>query len=192
MSTVYLDLYSFTDLRDRRARPRLGGGVSFERHAPERLEIPHRVYESMEEDEQLAAPELIEPLDDLFVRLAGAFDAFYGFSTHSKLPWQQRVELVEAARRGEPVPRYPTVAPDRTVGTSNGGRVVWAAETPFLYDEWLSSSADYPWKQPFHEALGRDTFVHRQQVQLGNVPSFDDHRRLVRRADGQTERSPKR
>jgi hypothetical protein len=101
-------------LFERRTRPRLGGGVSFERQAPERLEIPHRDYLSMEEDELLAAREFIEPLGDLFVRLPGVFDGFYGFATHTKLPWQQRVELVEAARPGEPVPPYPTAATDRT------------------------------------------------------------------------------
>jgi len=181
-------------LFERRSAPRLGGGITFDRRAPEELKSPHRIYLSLEEEVLTAEPNLAESLGDLFVRLADAFDGYYGFATHSKLPWQQRVELVEAGRRGEPAPQYPTMYTDRTsvrdvywlnyfgpsyverwgdrlndvgvrqVETSNRGRVIWAAESPFLYDEAVGSTSDYAWKQPFYEALGRDTFVHLHQV----------------------------
>lgn len=203
-------------LFERRSAPRLGGGISFNRRPPEQLESPHRVYISLEEDVLSAEPNLVEPLGDLFVRLADAFDAYYGFATHSKLPWQQRVELVEAGRRGEPAPQYPTMHTDRTsvrdvywlnyfgpsyaerwgdrldgvgvrqVETANGGRVIWAAESPFLYEEGVTSTADYAWKQPFYDALGKDTFVHLRQMAPRGVPSWDDHRRFVRRLDSPT------
>ena len=102
-----------------------------------------------------------------------------------------------------PAPPYPTMATDRTsvrdvywlnafgpafverwgarldgvgvrqIDTSTGGRVIWAADTPFLFDPEVSSTEDYPWKQPFYDALGRDTFVHRTQIGVGaGVPSL--------------------
>lgn len=172
-------------LFDRRTAPRFGGGISFERGAPEALETRHRIYGSIDDEVLAEGADLIEPFADLFVRLADAFDAMYGFATHSKLPWQQRVELVEAGRRGEPAPQYPTMATDRSsvrdvywlnafgpafmerwgarldgvgirqVDTPNGGRVIWAADTPFLFDPDVPSTADYPWKRPFYDALGR-------------------------------------
>jgi hypothetical protein len=203
-------------LYERRSAPRLGGGISFERRDPEQLESAHRIYLSVDEEALTAEPNLVEPLGDLFVRLADAFDGFYGFGTHSKLPWQQRVELVEAGRRGEPTPPYPTMHTDRTsvrdvywlnyfgpsyverwgdrlnglgvrqAESANGGRVIWAAESPFLYDAGIASASDYAWKQPFYEALGRDTFVHLSQLAPRGVPSWDDHRRFVRRLDTPT------
>jgi hypothetical protein len=69
----------------------------------------------------------------------------------------------------------------RHARTDNGGIVVWAAETPFLYDESMASHRDYPWKQEFYDALGTDAFVHVGQASTGLVPGPADHRRLARR-----------
>ncbi len=203
-------------LFERRSTPRLGGGFSFERRAPEDLETPQRIYLTLEEEILADDPTLVGPLGELFGRLADAFDGYYGFATHGKLPWQQRVELVEAGRRGERAPQYPTMTTDKTsvrdvywinyfgpsyverwgdrlsglgvrqAETVNGGRVIWAAESPFLYDEAVGSTSDYAWKQPFYDALGRDTFVHLRQLAPRGVPSWDDHRRFVRRVEPPT------
>ena len=89
-------------LYERRAAPRFGGGISFERRPPETLETRHRIYGSIDDGILAEEGDLIDAFAELFVRLADAFDTTYGFATHSKLPWQQRVELVEAGRRGEP------------------------------------------------------------------------------------------
>jgi hypothetical protein len=197
-------------LYERRTSPRFGGGVSFERRAPADLQRSHRLYLSMNEVELIGHPWLVDAIGALFARLADAFDGFYGFVTHSKLPWQQRVELIEAARRGEVVPLYPTKFTDRSsvrdvywlnyfgpafverwgarlddagtrqTRTSNGGRVIWAADTPFLWDAATADTSAYPWKQSFYNAVGRDTFVHRRQLPGLHVPSWDDHRRFVR------------
>jgi hypothetical protein len=197
-------------LYDRRAAPRHGGGIAFARRAPEELTSPHRIYLSMAEEEVIGRPELVDAIAALFVRLADGFDAFYGFVTHSKLPWQQRVELLEATRQGMVVPLYPTMATDRTsvrdvywlnyygpafverwgaridtagthqVRVDNGGRVVWAADTPFLYDPNVTDTSQYPWKQSYYDAVGRDSFVHRHQMPGMHVPTWDDHRRFLR------------
>ena len=81
--------------------PLTSGGIS-ERRPPETLETRHRIYGSIDDGILAEEGDLIDAFAELFVRLADAFDTTYGFATHSKLPWQQRVELVEAGRRGEP------------------------------------------------------------------------------------------
>ena len=40
----------------------------------------------------------------------------------------------------------------------------------------------YPWKEPFYESLGRDTFIHEGWNDPGpgvRVPTFDEHRRAL-------------
>ena len=66
--------------------------------------------------------------------------------------------------------------------TSNGGIVVWAAESPWLFEESTASVMDYDWKKPFYDALGRDTFVRVGQPDGQYVPSLADHMRFVRTA----------
>jgi hypothetical protein len=201
-------------LFDRRSRPRLGGAIDYSRRPPGLAAYAHRMYLATEsadgtwfqESDHLAA------LGLLFGRLAGAFDAFYGFITDNRLQHQQMFEFGRARQRGEDAPPIPGPFTDRTslrdvywlmffgpafveqfgvsldgLGvrreeTSNGGLVVWAAETPWLFDERVASVMDYDWKRPFHDALGRDTFVHVGQPAGQYVPSAADHLRFVRTA----------
>jgi hypothetical protein len=172
---------------------------------------PRRLWFSTGALEWIEDPRHAKAFAALAFRLAGAFDAAYGFATHSKMPWQQRMEFIDAKRRGETAPPEPGPFTDRhslrdvywlnifgpafverfgdrleTIGirherTDNGGIVVWAAETPFLYDESMASHRDYPWKQEFYDALGTDAFVHVGQASTGLVPGPADHRRLARR-----------
>lgn len=63
--------------------------------------------------------------------------------------------------------------------TENGGLLVWAAETPFVFKR-VDSIADYDFKQPFYEALGRDAFRSEAQLRGApgeHVPTFDVHQR---------------
>jgi len=200
-------------LYERRRQPRLGGGISFERVAPESLKDPHRIYFSADDADWFGERDRSDALADLFVRLAGGFDAYMGFATDHRMPWQQRVEFILAQRRGEPAPGIPGPFSDRhslrdvywlnffgpsyverfgprldglgvrQERTSNGGLVVWAAETPFLYRDDVASFMDYSWKQPFYEALGRDTFVHVGQAPGQHVPTREDHVRSARRLE---------
>ena len=67
----------------------------------------------------------------------------------------------------------------RRVRTENGGLLVWATETPFVLDR-DSRVADYGFKQPFYEAIGRDAFRSEDQLRGAageHVPTFDVHRR---------------
>ena len=195
----------------RRATPEFVGDVDVRDEPPEGLPAPRRLWFSTGQLDWLDDPAHSGALGELVVRLAGAFDAAYGFATHSKMPWQQRMEFMDAARRGELAPPEPGPFTDRhslrdvywlnvygpaiverfgdrlaRLGvrrepTDNGGVVVWAAETPLLYDEAIGSHRDYPWKQAFYEALGADAFVHVGQGSTGLVPAPADHRRLARR-----------
>lgn len=66
--------------------------------------------------------------------------------------------------------------------TANGGALVWATPTPFVFDEGATSFGDYPWKRPFYDALGA-AFVEDHAVAGGrgeHVPSYADHRRHLR------------
>jgi hypothetical protein len=66
--------------------------------------------------------------------------------------------------------------------TANGGIVIWATETPDVYRDDVGSFMDYPWKQPFYEALGRDTFVNAVSASWERrVPTREDHLRHLRR-----------
>jgi hypothetical protein len=62
---------------------------------------------------------------------------------------------------------------------ANGGRVVWSTASPFVFDASARSLTDYEWKQPFYEALGRDTFLHEHWRDPGfgvRVPTYEGHR----------------
>lgn len=169
-------------------------------------------------------PDHLAAIGELFTRLAGAFDAYSGFVTDGRMPRQQMAEFGRAKQRGEPTPSIPGPFTDRTslrdvywlmffgpsfvdrfaarfkgLGvrrheTSNGGMVVWAAESPWLFDERMPSVMGYEWKKPFYDAMGRDTFVHVGQRDGQHVPSLSDHLRFVRAAQGPelADREPER
>jgi hypothetical protein len=66
--------------------------------------------------------------------------------------------------------------------TPAGARVVWATETPFVFDPKVKRLDGYPWKQQFYAALGEDTFMREGQKQepAGEaVPDFNEHRRAA-------------
>jgi hypothetical protein len=63
--------------------------------------------------------------------------------------------------------------------TANGGLLVWATPTPFVFDKHGTSFGDYPWKRPFYDALGA-AFLSDHAGGGGrgeHVPSYADHRR---------------
>jgi hypothetical protein len=163
------------------------------------------------DEEWLREPANLEALAQLFVRLAGAFQGSYGFVADARMARQQRGEfsIARQKRRFAPAPpdetsdrhsvrdiywlnhfgpAYLELWGDRAAGlgirrepTTNGGIVIWATETPFVYDDAIGSYMDYPWKQPFYQALGRDTFVTAGPAAWDRrVPSREDHLRHLR------------
>lgn len=68
----------------------------------------------------------------------------------------------------------------RQESTTNGGVVVWATETPFVFEDSVGSFMDYSWKKPWYDALGLDTFVNTGPAAWDRrVPSRADHLRHV-------------
>ncbi|HEV2172245.1 MAG TPA: hypothetical protein VGR71_01705 [Nitrospira sp.] len=70
----------------------------------------------------------------------------------------------------------------KRVKTPTGALVIWATETPFVYDPKIRTVGGYPWKRPFYEALGNDAFMWELQRQRGPgevVPSWNDHHRAA-------------
>lgn len=70
----------------------------------------------------------------------------------------------------------------RQASTANGGRVVWATDTPFVFDPSAQRLTDYAWKMAFYERLGMDTILHENWTDPGagvRVPTYQDHRRFV-------------
>jgi hypothetical protein len=193
----------------RRASPAYSGDLETGPN-PLKADLPRRLTLGTADFAWLDDPDQVVAFGELVVHLADAVDAAYGFATHSRMPGQQRVELLRGPERGLPAVRPPTAYTDQfalrdvywlnvfgpafverfgdrldSLGVrrdrlSNGGLVVWATPTPFVYDESLSY-LDYPWKQPFYQALGREAFVHPLMGSGGVVPGPDDHRRLAGR-----------
>ena len=70
----------------------------------------------------------------------------------------------------------------KQVRTPAGGVVIWATDSPFVYNPRAKKLGDYSWKQPFYEVLGADVFMWEGQKQRepGDVvPSWDDHHRAA-------------
>jgi len=73
----------------------------------------------------------------------------------------------------------------RVEWTANGGAVVWATPTPFVFDPSARATVDYPFVARWIEVLGSDTVVHETQTsgQPGEyVPRLVEHYRRARRA----------
>jgi hypothetical protein len=65
--------------------------------------------------------------------------------------------------------------------TANGGLVIWATETPFVFVDGIGSFMDYPWKRPFYDALGLESFVNARTSSWDRrVPGREDHLRHAR------------
>jgi hypothetical protein len=200
-------------LLERRRDPRLSGELSAPTYLLEEpLDLPHRLHIATgDSDEQwLREPANRTAFEQLFVRLAGAFDGCYGFASDHQMWRQQAGEFgrIRRDRRFAPPepgpesdrhsvrdvywlnyfgPAYVELWGDRLAGlgvrrepTSNGGLVVWATETPFVYEEAIGSFMDYGWKRPFYDALGLETFVNAVKPSwISHVPTEADHRHLA-------------
>ncbi len=150
-----------------------------------------------------------------FARVAAAFDAAYGYAADHQMAHQQAGEFGRLRREKRWAPMPPGPESDRhslrdvywlnyfgpayverwgerlarlgvrSLGTANGGVVVWATPTPFVYREDVASFMDYDWKRPFYEALGREAFVNAiVPVWVSRVPTREDHVRLLRGEPG--------
>jgi len=146
-----------------------------------------------------------------FGRVADGFEACYGYAADHQMAHQQAGEFgrLRRERRWAPLPPGPEsdmhsvrdvywlnyFGPAyvemwggrigglgaRRDATPNGGLVVWAIETPFVYEEGIGSFMDYAWKKPFYDALGLDTFVNAVKPSwVSNVPTRADHLRRTR------------
>jgi hypothetical protein len=201
-------------LFQRRQRPHLSGALSAPSYREEELrDSPHRLYAFTDDQdaEWLADAANLGALARLFVRLAGAFDASYGFVADARMARQQRGEFAQARQRRQYAPAPPDESSDRhsvrdvywlnyfgpayiemwgariaglgirQEPTTNGGIVIWATETPFVFADEIGSFMEYPWKQPFYDALGLDTFVNaRTSAWDRRVPTREDHLRHLR------------
>jgi hypothetical protein len=198
----------------RRHTPRLSGAISAPSYRDEDLkESPYRLYAFTDDadEEWLGDAANLAALAAMFVRLAGAFDASYGFAADSRMARQQRGEFSRARQKKQFAPAPPDETSDRhsvrdvywlnyfgpayvefwgdrvpglgirQEATSNGGLVIWSTETPFVFVDDIASFMDYPWKQPFYKALGRDSFVNAGLAAWDRrVPSREDHLRHLR------------
>ena len=66
--------------------------------------------------------------------------------------------------------------------TPAGAIVIWATDSPFVYDPKVKKLGAYEWKHPFYEALGKDVFMREGQTQREPgevVPSWDDQHRAA-------------
>ncbi len=146
----------------------------------------------------LSSPEHQEEIASLLRRLAEATGAFYGRAALGAMYDQHNLMLDRL-----PPPDYEREIPDvywlnyfgpgyveffgarlerigvRRDRTENGGVLVWATETPFVFQR-VATIAEYGFKRLFYEDLGRDTFRSEAQTRGApgeHVPTFEVHRR---------------
>ena len=70
----------------------------------------------------------------------------------------------------------------KQVKTAAGGLVMWATNSPFVFDRKVKKLGDYSWKRPFYDALGADAFMWEGQKQREPgevVPSWGEHHRAA-------------
>ena len=147
-----------------------------------------------------STPERRDQLAAWLIRLAVATRAFYGRAALGSIYDQHNLEL---DRAGAPPPDYAREIPDiywlnffgpgyveffgtrleglgvRRERTPGGGILLWATETPFVYEQGRAV-AEYEFKRPFYEALGRDTFrsaAQRRGATGEHVPTHAAHKR---------------
>jgi hypothetical protein len=198
-------------LFERRRDPNLNGEISAPSYREdEPAESAHRLHSDTGDADEtwLREPANLQAFGRLFARLAGAFDASYGFAADHQMARQQAGEFVRArmAKRFAPAPpgpesdlhsvrdvywlnyfgpAYVEMWGERLRGlgvrqepTTNGGVVIWATDTPFVFEEAFGSFTDYAWKKPFYEALGLETFVNALKTSWDRrVPDRADHLR---------------
>ena len=199
-------------LFERRRDPHLDGELAASYRLDELRDAPHRLFANTNDGDEawFRDPGHVDAFAGLFARLAGAFDASYGFAADYQMARQQEGEFIRMRRLKHFAPAPPGPESDlhavrdvywlnyfgpaylemwgdrlsglgvRQVPTSNGGLVVQATETPFVFEESIASFADYAWKKPFHEALGLETFVNARTASWERrVPSRADHVRAA-------------
>ena len=192
----------------RRSAPQYVGDAELTVH-PRAEDMPRRLWFGSASSTWLERPANAVAFGELAVRLADAFGAAYGFAGDERMARQQRRDFLRAAADGTGTARPPTAFTDqfairdvhwlnvygpafverfgarldglgvRQDRLHNGGVVIWATELPDVYDEGVASHRDYPWKQPFYEALGPGAFIDPVRGSDGSVPTRDDHRRLA-------------
>jgi hypothetical protein len=151
-------------------------------------------------------PERVERIVRLFGRLAQATGAFYGRAAHGAM-YDERNLLIQFAqghRDARVFPDFERELPDvywlnffgpaylkhwgkRLDGLGvrrdnvAGGLILWATDAPSPASN-VTAITDYPFKQPFYAALGRDTFMAEAQrpgAKGENVPTYDAHIRYA-------------
>jgi hypothetical protein len=201
---VLLERRAFPKLSGELATPAYRDGE--DRQQPHRL---HAEMAEGDRD-WLFEEEHLETFADWFARLATGFGAFYGFAADHQMVHQQAGEFgrLRRDRRWAPPPPGPEsdrhsirdvywlnyFGPayverlgdrlaglgERSTATADGGLLIWATPTPFVYREDVASFMDYDWKRPFYDALGRDAFVNALlPAWVSKVPTRDDHLRVL-------------
>ena len=155
--------------------------------------------------------ERLDQLAATVAAVGDAMGALYARVAHSPM-YTQRNQALDRARRepGRPGPRLqPDLErelPDvywlnyfgpglvqhfgerlETIGvrrerTPAGAVLAWATETPFVHDAAMRPISAYPFKQPFYDALGFDTFMSETQKRGEpgqHLPLLDVHRRIA-------------
>lgn len=70
----------------------------------------------------------------------------------------------------------------KQVRTPAGGVVIWATDSPFVYDPKVKKLGDYSWKRPFYDVLGADVFMWEGQKQREPgevVPNWGDQHKAA-------------
>jgi hypothetical protein len=151
--------------------------------------------------------ERVEKLVRFFGRLVEATSAFYGRAARGAMYDQRNllIQLAQGQLEARLFPDFEREVPDvywlnyfgpaylehwgaRLDGVgarrdeAAGGVIIWATERPSAVEK-VAAITDYPFKEPFYRALGRDTFMSERQrpgAPGQHVPTFDAHRRKAR------------
>lgn len=165
---------------------------------------PHDLILDYEAD-WFTQPERLEAIAAFCTRVCDSMHAFYGRLALGQM-YRQRNEMLETAGWARALPQFDRELPDvywlnffgpgyvefwgprleglgvRSVATQTGGLLIWASESPFVYDPAASRITDYAFKHPFYDRLGIDTFMHEGQRQGKSgeyVPALDIHHRFA-------------
>lgn len=164
---------------------------------------PHHLLLDYEAD-WFDRPERLEALARYAARVCDAMRAFYA-RLGLGVMYTQRNDMLEQSGRDFLLPQLERELPDvywlnffgpgyvefwdgrldglgvRSIDTRRGGRLIWATDSPFIFNPAAKRVTDYPFKRPFFDRLGMDTFMHETQRPGGVgqlVPGMDVHRRL--------------
>jgi hypothetical protein len=182
---------------NRKGGPRGRATIQITTLDPTKASYAHSVYPSYLAS-WFETPDRLDEIADLLRRLAEATRAFYGRAALGAIYDQHNLRLDHLPPRDDER-EIPDVywlnylGPGyveffgarlerlgvRRVRTKTGGLLVWATETPFVFER-VSRVAEYAFKRPFYDALGPDTFrseTQRRGEPGERVPTFEVHRR---------------